>query len=110
MYVSFSLQWIDQIIICSKPERLIRVQAGVFLLSDVTEGNTTPLYKVPTTMSAEGTKDFFILVKMASSLASIAETWPENVLPQWQQKIADAENNCSSIPKPERLKRLQAGV
>ncbi len=47
---------------------------------------------------------------MASSLASIAETWPENVLPQWQQKIADAENNCSSIPKPERLKRLQAGV
>ena len=38
------------------------------------------------------------LVKMASSLASIAETWPENVLPQWQQKIAlRAENNCSSV-------------
>ncbi len=34
---------------------------------------------------------------MASSLASIAETQPENVLPQWQQKIADAENNYSSI-------------
>jgi hypothetical protein len=30
---------------------------------------------------------------MASSLASIAETLPENVLPQWQQKIAYAENN-----------------
>ncbi len=29
---------------------------------------------------------------MASSLASIAETQPENVLPQWQQKIAYAEN------------------
>jgi hypothetical protein len=29
---------------------------------------------------------------MASSLASIAETLPENVLPQWQQKIAFAEN------------------
>ena len=34
---------------------------------------------------------------MASSLASIAETWPENVLPQWQQKMSSAENICSSF-------------
>ena len=33
---------------------------------------------------------------MASSLASIAETWPENVLPQWQQKNAYAKNNARS--------------
>ena len=31
---------------------------------------------------------------MASSLASIAETWPENVLPQWQQKNAYAKNKA----------------
>ena len=36
-----------------------------------------------------------ILVKMASSLAPIAETWPENELPQWQQKIALRAENPS---------------
>jgi hypothetical protein len=36
-----------------------------------------------------------ILVKMTSSLAPIAETWPENVLPQWQQKNALRAENPS---------------
>jgi hypothetical protein len=45
-----------------------------------------------------------ILVKMASSLASIAETWPENLLPQWQQKIAlRAKNPSGRAARDESL-------